>query len=357
VRALLRNIQNAPDKTLIVEESEFTINDGHWKPGNFDNAMRQWEVEFDRLSIRHDSPRSENEPITTGQVLAMGPMGWLTLECDYQLRCFTVAVDRSTWARRVLGPVISTSGPLGLISPDGRAAAIVTQDSSGAGSVHLIDMSTGKDRGLAVPVRGDGDGVVWSPDGRQIAFLQMNEIAVPAYPIEDFLPRNATIETQKYPKPGDPNPMVHLAVVDSGGGTTERCSKRRVRAKCGWSMAVSSRCEDRANDKALRTRSLERPAARQRLCAARYRHRYHGVSRRVCRGLRAARRLSLLHLSEPTRPLSISYAVLCLKKKKKINRTSLLTPSTFISLTLSQYLFFYSVFRAVVLVAYKLTLT
>ena len=42
----------------------------------------------------------------------------------------------------------------------------MTQDSSGAGSVHLIDMSNGKDRGLAVPVRGDGDGMVWSPDGR-----------------------------------------------------------------------------------------------------------------------------------------------------------------------------------------------
>jgi dipeptidyl-peptidase 4 len=41
---------------------------------------------------------------------------------------------------------------------------------------------------------------------------------VPAYPIEDFLPRNATIETQKYPKPGDANPSVHLAVVESNGG-------------------------------------------------------------------------------------------------------------------------------------------
>jgi len=104
--------------------------------------------------------------ITTGQLLAMGPTGWLTLECDDQLRCFTVAVDRSTWAHRVLGPAISTSGPSGLISPDGRAAAIATQDSSGASSVHLIDMSNGKDRVLAVPARGDGDGMAWSPDGR-----------------------------------------------------------------------------------------------------------------------------------------------------------------------------------------------
>jgi hypothetical protein len=104
--------------------------------------------------------------ITTGQLLAIGPTGWLALECDDQLHCFTVAIDRSTWARRVLGPVISTVGPPGLISPDGRAAAIVALDSTGAASVHVIDMSNGKDRGLAVWVRGNGDGMVWSPDGR-----------------------------------------------------------------------------------------------------------------------------------------------------------------------------------------------
>eukprot|EP00658_Telonema_sp_P-2_P062626 TRINITY_DN51309_c0_g1_i1.p1 TRINITY_DN51309_c0_g1~~TRINITY_DN51309_c0_g1_i1.p1 ORF type:complete len:114 (+),score=30.67 TRINITY_DN51309_c0_g1_i1:138-479(+) len=32
----------------------------------------------------------------------------------------------------------------------------------------------------------------------------------------------------------------------------------------------------------------------------------------------AQRRLSLIHISEPTRLLSISYAVFCLKKKKKL---------------------------------------
>src|SRR5678815_5920822 len=33
--------------------------------------------------------------------------------------------------------------------------------------------------------------------------------------------------------------------------------------------------------------------------------------------------LSLIHISEPTRLLSISYAVFCLKKKKMINLTSI----------------------------------
>eukprot|EP00831_Metopus_contortus_P028522 TRINITY_DN2367_c0_g1_i2.p3 TRINITY_DN2367_c0_g1~~TRINITY_DN2367_c0_g1_i2.p3 ORF type:complete len:137 (-),score=24.01 TRINITY_DN2367_c0_g1_i2:64-474(-) len=32
--------------------------------------------------------------------------------------------------------------------------------------------------------------------------------------------------------------------------------------------------------------------------------------------------LSLIHISEPTRPLYISYAVFCLKKKKKKNRSN-----------------------------------
>src|SRR5678815_4207938 len=36
-----------------------------------------------------------------------------------------------------------------------------------------------------------------------------------------------------------------------------------------------------------------------------------------CAELAAAMNLSLIHISEPTRLLSISYAVFCLKKKKK----------------------------------------
>jgi dipeptidyl-peptidase-4 len=58
----------------------------------------------------------------------------------------------------------------------------------------------------------------WSPDGKQIAFLQMNEKAVPTYPITDWIPLHATVDQQKYPQPGDPNPTVRLAVVNSDGG-------------------------------------------------------------------------------------------------------------------------------------------
>ena len=53
----------------------------------------------------------------------------------------------------------------------------------------------------------------WSPDSRRLAYLQMNESSVPDYPIEDWIPSHATVDHQRYPQPGDPNPMVRVGVV------------------------------------------------------------------------------------------------------------------------------------------------
>jgi dipeptidyl-peptidase-4 len=58
----------------------------------------------------------------------------------------------------------------------------------------------------------------WSPDGKEILFLQMNEKEVPSYPITDWIPTHATVDQEKYPQPGDPNPGVRLAVVNTNGG-------------------------------------------------------------------------------------------------------------------------------------------
>ena len=60
----------------------------------------------------------------------------------------------------------------------------------------------------------------WSPDSKAIAYLQMNETNVPQYPITDWIPVHATVEMQRYPQPGDPNPEVHVGVVSARGGKT-----------------------------------------------------------------------------------------------------------------------------------------
>jgi dipeptidyl-peptidase 4 len=60
----------------------------------------------------------------------------------------------------------------------------------------------------------------WSPDSARIAYLQMNEANVPEYPITDWIPLHATVDKQRYPQPGDPNPVVRVGVVKAQGGKT-----------------------------------------------------------------------------------------------------------------------------------------
>jgi dipeptidyl-peptidase-4 len=76
----------------------------------------------------------------------------------------------------------------------------------------------------------------WSPNGKQFVFLQMDEKDVPTYPITDWMPTHATVDQEKYPQPGDPNPGVRLAVVGSNGG------------KIKWITASSNGALPLAND-------------------------------------------------------------------------------------------------------------
>jgi dipeptidyl-peptidase-4 len=60
----------------------------------------------------------------------------------------------------------------------------------------------------------------WSPDSKNLAYLQMNETNVPLYPITDWIPTHAQVDMQRYPQPGDPNPEVRVGVVNALGGKT-----------------------------------------------------------------------------------------------------------------------------------------
>jgi dipeptidyl-peptidase-4 len=58
----------------------------------------------------------------------------------------------------------------------------------------------------------------WSPDSKNIVFLHMDETRVPVYPITDWMPTHPTVDAEKYPKAGDPNPVVRLGIVSASGG-------------------------------------------------------------------------------------------------------------------------------------------
>ena len=64
------------------------------------------------------------------------------------------------------------------------------------------------------------DGWQWSPDGKSIAYWQLDENRVPEFPIMDFLPLHEEVTKMRYPKAGDPNSIVRIGVVSLSTTTT-----------------------------------------------------------------------------------------------------------------------------------------
>ena len=106
--------------------------------------------------------------------LAVGPGRWLAVTCPgHHQHCHTVVIDRATGAQRVLpGPALPhtalTPWPPGLIAPDGAAAAVLELSRASQLSLHLLDLRSGADRVLSLPVSQDADNetMAWSPDSR-----------------------------------------------------------------------------------------------------------------------------------------------------------------------------------------------
>jgi hypothetical protein len=106
--------------------------------------------------------------------LAAGPGRWLGVTCPgHHEHCHTVVVDSATGAQRTLpGPALPhtpmTPWPPGLIAPDGAAAAVLELSRDSQLSLHLLDLRTGADRTLSLPVSQDADNetMAWSPDSR-----------------------------------------------------------------------------------------------------------------------------------------------------------------------------------------------
>ncbi len=111
-------------------------------------------------------------------------------------------------------------------SPNGRWLAFVYQH-----DLWLVPPSGGEARQLTfgateLVLHGDLDwvypeefalrsGYHWSPDSRRIAFLELDQTAVPSYPISNLLDIQPTVDHQRYPKAGDPNPRARVGIVEA----------------------------------------------------------------------------------------------------------------------------------------------
>jgi dipeptidyl-peptidase-4 len=63
----------------------------------------------------------------------------------------------------------------------------------------------------------DGRGYEWSPDGRSIAYLRLDDAPIARYPLVNYLAVPATVEWQPYPKAGQKNPVASFHVVGVDG--------------------------------------------------------------------------------------------------------------------------------------------
>ncbi len=106
--------------------------------------------------------------------LATGPGRWLAVTCPgHRQHCHTVVIDSATGAQRMLpGRALPhtplTPWPPGLIAPDGAAAAVLELGRASQLSMHLLDLRSGADRVLTLPISQDATNqtMAWSPDSR-----------------------------------------------------------------------------------------------------------------------------------------------------------------------------------------------
>jgi dipeptidyl-peptidase-4 len=110
-------------------------------------------------------------------------------------------------------------------SPDSRSLGYVRED-----DIYRLDLETGVETRLTNTARAQvyngrlgwvyeeeveiADGWDWSPDGRRIAYFQQDETGVPQVDLPDYDALHMTPRQTRYPKAGDPNPLVKIGVLE-----------------------------------------------------------------------------------------------------------------------------------------------
>jgi len=65
--------------------------------------------------------------------------------------------------------------------------------------------------------RATGRAYEWSPDGKKIAYLRLDDAPVPRYPLTHYLSDHVELSEERFPQSGDPNPTPSLHIVSVAG--------------------------------------------------------------------------------------------------------------------------------------------
>jgi dipeptidyl aminopeptidase/acylaminoacyl peptidase len=118
-----------------------------------------------------------------------------------------------------------------MFSPDGRFVAFVREN-----NLYVVDVATQTERALTTDgsetvFNGRADWVYdeelfsgqrrtfwWSPEGSALAFLRLDDAPVHSFTVVNNVPTRQRVEVARYPRPGEPNPLVSVGVVSVAGG-------------------------------------------------------------------------------------------------------------------------------------------
>lgn len=148
----------------------------------------------------------------------------ILFDTDGHLWLYDLASGKATLA----GESGQASGDNPKFSPDGKAISFLREGAlavlkPGAKPVTLAtppnkNVTYGSVDWVYSEELGVRSNTAWAPDAAHIAFLAMDETAVPEYPLTDWIPGHADNVMQRYPQAGDPNPSVRVGIVPVTGG-------------------------------------------------------------------------------------------------------------------------------------------
>jgi len=119
---------------------------------------------------------------------------------------------------------------LATFSPDGRFVAFVRNN-----NLYVVDVASQTERALtadgsALIFNGKADWVYyeeifnrhyqafwWSPDSTHLAFIRYDDTPVHTFMVIDEIAPLQKVEATRYPRAGDPNPLVRLGIAAVGG--------------------------------------------------------------------------------------------------------------------------------------------